>query len=46
MVERFRLKRQIRNMNKQLKEKDKELNSLRNLPVTSEELSTGESNTS
>ena len=37
MVERFRLKRQLRQMNKQLKEKEKELNSLRNLPVTSEE---------
>lgn len=37
MFERFRLKRQIRQLRKQLEEKEKELNSLRNLPVTSEE---------
>ncbi|RLB16393.1 MAG: hypothetical protein DRG63_05340 [Deltaproteobacteria bacterium] len=36
--ERFRLKRQIKSLSKEIREKDKELNSLRNLPVTSEEM--------
>ena len=36
--ERFRLKRQIKRLNREIKEKDKELNSLRNLPVTSEHI--------
>jgi len=36
--ERFRLKRQIKALSREIKEKDKELNSLRNLPVTSDEV--------
>jgi len=36
MTERFRLKREIKNMRKDTKEMEKELNSLRNLPVTTE----------
>jgi len=40
--ERFRLKRQIRNLSREIQEKDKELNSLRNLPVTSEEVKNSE----
>ncbi|MEW6663892.1 MAG: LapA family protein [Thermodesulfobacteriota bacterium] len=36
MVERFRLKRRIKMLHRQLQEKDKELNSLRNLPLTYE----------
>jgi ATP adenylyltransferase len=39
VTERFRLKRQIRYLMKESKEKDEELNSLRNLPVTSEDVS-------
>jgi uncharacterized membrane protein YciS (DUF1049 family) len=35
--ERFRLKRQVKTLAKEAKEKDKELNSLRNLPVTTED---------
>lgn len=38
IAERFQLKRQIKILTKDTKEKDKELNSLRNLPVTSEDL--------
>jgi uncharacterized membrane protein YciS (DUF1049 family) len=34
MVERFRLKRRIRNLTRELQDKDKELSSLRNLPLT------------
>jgi uncharacterized integral membrane protein len=33
-VERFQLKKQIKTLNNSSKEKDKELNSLRNLPIT------------
>lgn len=36
MTERFRLKKQIKILQKDVYEKDKELNSLRNLPVTTE----------
>lgn len=36
LAERFRLKHQIRILNKKAKQKDQELNSLRNLPVTGE----------
>lgn len=36
MTERFRLKRRIKALQKEAKQKDEELNSLRNLPVTSE----------
>ena len=40
--ERFRLKKQIKTVMKDLKEKEKELNSLRNFPVTGEEVPTEE----
>ncbi|MBW2028324.1 MAG: DUF1049 domain-containing protein [Deltaproteobacteria bacterium] len=40
MVERFRLKRQIKILMETNQEKEKELNSLRNLPITSDEVST------
>jgi uncharacterized integral membrane protein len=40
MVERFRLKGELRRLNAVLNEKDKELNSLRNLPVTGEDVGT------
>jgi uncharacterized integral membrane protein len=43
MTERFRLKRQIKNLTKDAREKDKELNSLRNLPVTGEEMVSNQS---
>lgn len=36
MIEHFRLKRRIKMLHRQLQEKDKELNSLRNLPLTYE----------
>jgi hypothetical protein len=35
-MERFQLKRQIKTLTTVLKEKDKELNSLRNLPIISD----------
>lgn len=38
IAERLRLKRQIRTLTKNVGEKDKELNSLRNLPVTAEDM--------
>ena len=38
MMERFRLKKEIRMLRGASKEKDQELNSLRNLPITSEEV--------
>jgi uncharacterized integral membrane protein len=38
MVERFSLKRQIKTLMKESNEKDEELNSLRNLPVTTEDM--------
>ena len=38
MVERFRLKRQIKVIQNASEEKDRELNSLRTLPITSEEV--------
>jgi uncharacterized membrane protein YciS (DUF1049 family) len=38
MVERFRLKKQLRTLTKVLEDKDKELNSLRNLPITSDDV--------
>jgi uncharacterized integral membrane protein len=34
MIERFRLKKRIRSLTRELQEKDQELNSLRNLPLT------------
>lgn len=42
IAERFRLKRQVKELRRELKEKDKELNSLRNLPVTTEEVKNSE----
>jgi uncharacterized integral membrane protein len=39
MVERFRLKRQIKTLTKELQVKNRELNSLRNLPITSDDVS-------
>jgi putative membrane protein len=36
LVERFRLKRRIKVLSKELESKDQELNSLRNLPITSD----------
>jgi hypothetical protein len=42
MVERFRLKRQIKTLTKELEVKDQELNSLRNLPITSEDVGAAE----
>jgi hypothetical protein len=39
MVERFRLKRKIKMLSRELQDKDKELNSLRNLPLTYESVS-------
>lgn len=41
LLERFQLKRQIRSLKHVSKEKDKELNSLRNLPITSENVTSG-----
>jgi len=41
MVERFRLKREIRGLTREIREKEKELNSLRNLPVTTDDVGTG-----
>ena len=38
IVERFRLKKEIRILQKASKEKDAELSSLRNLPITSDEV--------
>ena len=38
ITERFRLKKQIKKLTRDAKEKDKELNSLRNLPVTGDEM--------
>jgi uncharacterized integral membrane protein len=39
MLERFRLKKQIKTLTAATREKDEELNSLRNLPITSESTS-------
>ena len=39
ILERFRLKKQVKTLTKEVKEKDNEINSLRNLPVTSEDMS-------
>ncbi len=44
MVERFRLKKEIRILKKASAEKDAELNSLRNLPLTSETVPPSEIN--
>lgn len=42
IVERFRLKKKIRMVTKELKDKDQELNSLRNLPITSDNMGSTE----
>lgn len=39
IIERFRLKREIKTLVSASQEKDKELNSLRNLPITSDDVS-------
>jgi len=41
MVELFQFKKQIKNLYKVLRDKDKELNSLRNLPITSDNVVSG-----
>lgn len=38
IIERLRLKRQIKIISKELQDKDQELNSLRNLPITAEDI--------
>jgi len=40
IVERFRLKKRIKVLAKELQEKESELNSLRNLPITSDDVGT------
>jgi hypothetical protein len=40
IVDRLRLMRKIRVLSKELQEKDRELNSLRNLPITSDDVGT------
>jgi uncharacterized membrane protein YciS (DUF1049 family) len=40
MIERFRLKKEIKGLRKTATEKDTELNSLRNLPITSDSVAT------
>ena len=42
MLERFRLKREIKAVVRASREKDEELNSLRNFPITSDDVSTGQ----
>lgn len=44
MFERFRLKKEIRVLRKQSNEKDAELNSLRNLPITTDDVTAGQNN--
>lgn len=44
MTERFRLKKRIKMCTKELENKDKELNSLRILPITSDDVSPGQLN--
>jgi ATP adenylyltransferase len=44
MIERFRFKKQIKVLLSSSQEKDKELNSLRNLPLTSDDVSAGPMN--
>ena len=46
MVERFRLKKRIKTLARELEGKDQELNSLRNLPITSDEVNSGHVKTS
>jgi uncharacterized membrane protein YciS (DUF1049 family) len=42
LLERFRLKKRIKALSRELENKDRELNSLRNLPITSDHLPPGE----
>ena len=42
ILERFRLKKQLKMVTKQLHDKDQELNSLRNLPITSDDVISGQ----
>ncbi|MBN1833807.1 MAG: LapA family protein [Deltaproteobacteria bacterium] len=42
MIEDYRLRKEIRGLKKDLREKDKELSSLRNLPITSDDVSPGQ----
>jgi hypothetical protein len=42
MLERFRLKKRIKTLTKELEGKDRELNSLRNLPITSDDVNSGQ----
>lgn len=42
MIMHYRLRRDIKALEKGLREKDKELNSLRNLPITSDDVSPGQ----
>ena len=44
IVERFRLKKQTKMLTREAQDKDKELNSLRNLPITSDEVSSAQTN--
>lgn len=44
IIERFRLKKQIKVLERAARERDKELNSLRNLPITSDEVGAGQAN--
>ena len=44
MIERFRLRKQIKTMKRQLQDKDEELNSLRNLPITQNNVTAGQAN--
>ena len=44
MIERFRFKKQIKVLRSSSQEKDKELNSLRNLPLTSDDVGAGPMN--
>ena len=43
-VERFQLKRKIKVLTRELEDKDKELNSLRNLPITADAVSPAQTN--
>ena len=42
IIERFRLKRELRTLQNASQDKDRELNSLRNLPITAEDVSSGQ----
>ena len=42
LIEDYRLRKEIRGLKRDLREKDKELSSLRNLPITSNDVSPGQ----